>query len=120
MARSWKQSGTQRPLQRLETRMDQSVADFQASLAATRTGRARCHARSGEGRLLRHVDADQSTGAAFTPEPQLIVTRRGPDDLERHGEGIRPPTSLQSLSDGKIIAFLSGMTEERAPRVAST
>ena len=90
----------------LKRRMDQSVTDFQASLAATRTGRASVH-------MLDQIKVDyygtptpiNQMAQVSAPEAQLIVispwdptivkgNRKSDTDL---GPGI------QSHSDGKII-----------------
>ena len=68
----------------LRRRMDQSVADFQASLAATRTGRASVH-------MLDQIKVDyygtqtpiNQLAQLSAPEPQLIVISPwDPDDLK--------------------------------------
>jgi len=101
----------------LKRRMDQSVADFQASLAATRTGRASVH-------MLDQVKVDyygtptpiNQLAQLSAPEPQLIVISPwDPTILKDMEKAIQTADlGLNPLSDGKIIRVpVPAMTEER-------
>ena len=101
----------------LKRRMDQSVSDFQSTLASTRTGRASAH-------MLDQVKVDyygtpmQITHLAqvSTPEPQLILI--SPFDPAT-GKEIEKAIQTADLgfnpqSDGKVIRIpVPPMTEER-------
>ena len=101
----------------LKRRMDQSVADFQASLAATRTGRASVH-------MLDQVKVDyygtptpiNQLAQLSAPEPQLIVISPwDPTVLKDMEKAIQTADlGFNPLSDGKIIRVpVPAMTEER-------
>ena len=101
----------------LKRRMDQSVADFQASLAATRTGRASVH-------MLDQVKVDyygtstpiNQLAQLSAPEPQLIVISPWDPTILKDMEKAIQPADLgfNPLSDGKIIRVpVPAMTEER-------
>ncbi len=105
----------------LKRRMDQSVADFQANLAATRTGRASVH-------MLDQVKVDyygtltpiHQLAQLSAPEPQLIVISPwDPTVLKEVEKAIQAADlSLNPLSDGKIIRVpVPPMTEERRREV---
>ncbi|HUB53097.1 MAG TPA: ribosome recycling factor [Terracidiphilus sp.] len=101
----------------LKRRMDQSVTDFQASLAATRTGRASVH-------MLDQVKVDyygthtpiNQMAQVSAPEPQMIlispwdptVIKEVEKAIQTAGLGFNP------ISDGKVIRVpVPPMTEER-------
>jgi ribosome recycling factor len=101
----------------LKRRMDQAVATFQASLAATRTGRASVH-------MLDQVKVDyygtqmpiNQLAQVSTPEAQLILI--APYDptvvkeIEKALSGA--DLGLNPQSDGKVIRVpIPPMTEER-------
>jgi ribosome recycling factor len=101
----------------LKRRMDQSVADFQASLAATRTGRASVH-------MLDQVKVDyygtptpiNQLAQLSAPEPQLIVISPWDPTILKDMERAIQTADLgfNPLSDGKIIRVpVPAMTEER-------
>jgi len=101
----------------LKRRMDQSVADFQASLAATRTGRASVH-------MLDQVKVDyygtptpiNQLAQLSAPEPQLIVISPWDPTILKEVEKAIQTADLgfNPLSDGKIIRVpVPAMTEER-------
>ena len=101
----------------LKRRMDQSVADFQASLAATRTGRASVH-------MLDQVKVDyygtstpiNQLAQLSAPEPQLIVISPWDPTILKDMEKAIQTADLgfNPLSDGKIIRVpVPAMTEER-------
>ena len=101
----------------LRHRMDQSVATFQASLDATRTGRASVH-------MLDQVKVDyygtptpiNQLAQLSAPEPQLIViSPYDPNILKEVEKSIRvADLGFNPLSDGKIIRVpVPAMTEER-------
>ncbi|MGO8933978.1 MAG: ribosome recycling factor [Terracidiphilus sp.] len=101
----------------LKRRMDQSVADFQASLAATRTGRASVH-------MLDQVKVDyygtptpiNQLAQLSAPEPQLImISPWDPTVLKDMEKAIQTADlGFNPLSDGKIIRVpVPAMTEER-------
>jgi len=101
----------------LRRRMDQSVADFQANLAATRTGRASVH-------MLDHVKVDyygtptpiNQMAQVSAPEAQLIVISpwdpTAVKDIEKAIQSA--DLGFNPLSDGKVIRIpVPPMTEER-------
>jgi ribosome recycling factor len=101
----------------LRRRMDQSVADFQASLAATRTGRASVH-------MLDQIKVDyygtqtpiNQLAQLSAPEPQLIVISPwDPTILKEIDKAIQAAAlGFNPQSDGKIIRIpVPPMTEER-------
>ncbi len=101
----------------LKRRMDQSVSDFQAALASTRTGRASVH-------MLDQVKVDyygtptpiNQVAQLSAPEPQLIVISPwDPTVLKAVEKAIQTADlGLNPLSDDKIIRVpVPAMTEER-------
>lgn len=101
----------------LKRRMDSAVADFQASLASTRTGRASAH-------MLDQVKVDyygtpmpiNQIAQLSTPEPQLIVVSPyDPSVLKEIEKAIQASDlGFNPMSDGKIIRVpVPPMTEER-------
>ena len=101
----------------LRHRMDQSVATFQASLAATRTGRASVH-------MLDQVKVDyygtptplNQLAQLGAPEPQLIVIAPyDPTALKEIEKAIRvADLGFNPISDGKVLRVpVPPMTEER-------
>ena len=97
--------------------MDQSVADFQASLAATRTGRASVH-------MLDQIKVDyygtqtpiNQLAQLSAPEPQLIVISPwDPTILKEIEKAIQTAAlGFNPISDGKVIRVpVPPMTEER-------
>ncbi len=101
----------------LKRRMDSAVADFQASLAATRTGRASVH-------MLDQIKVDyygtptpiNQMAQVSAPEPQLItIAPWDPTVLKDIERAIQAADlGLNPLSDGKIIRLpVPPMTEER-------
>jgi ribosome recycling factor len=105
----------------LRRRMDQSVADFQASLAATRTGRASVH-------MLDQIKVDyygtqtpiNQLAQLSAPEPQLIVISPwDPTILKEIDKAIQAASlGFNPQSDGKIIRVpVPPMTEERRREV---
>lgn len=101
----------------LKRRMDQSVADFQATLAATRTGRASAH-------MLDQVKVDYygtptpvtQLAQVSTPEPQLIlISPWDPTILKEIEKAIQTADlGFNPLSDGKVVRVpVPPMTEER-------
>jgi ribosome recycling factor len=101
----------------LKRRMDSAVADFQASLASTRTGRASAH-------MLDQVKVDyygtpmpiSQIAQLSTPEPQLIVVSPfDPSVLKEIEKAIQASDlGFNPMSDGKIIRVpVPPMTEER-------
>jgi ribosome recycling factor len=101
----------------LRRRMDRSVADFQASLAATRTGRASVH-------MLDQIKVDyygtqtpiNQLAQLSAPEPQLIVISPwDPTILKEIDKAIQAASlGFNPQSDGKIIRVpVPPMTEER-------
>ncbi len=101
----------------LKRRMDQSVADFQAALASTRTGRASVH-------MLDQIKVDyygtftpiNQLAQLSAPEPQLIViSPYDPTILKGVEKAIQAADlGFNPLSDGKIIRVpVPPMTEER-------
>jgi ribosome recycling factor len=105
----------------LRRRMDQSVATFQASLAATRTGRASVH-------MLDQVKVDyygtstplNQLAQLGAPEPQLIViSPYDPTILKEVEKAIRvADLGFNPISDGKVLRVpVPPMTEERRREV---
>jgi len=105
----------------LKRRMDQSVADFQANLASTRTGRASVH-------MLDQVKVDyygtptpiNQLAQLSAPEPQLItIAPWDPTILKEVEKAIQAADlGFNPLSDGKIIRVpVPPMTEERRREV---
>jgi len=101
----------------LKRRMDQSVTDFQANLASTRTGRASVH-------MLDQVKVDyygtptpiNQLAQVSSPEAQLIlIAPWDPTVLKEIEKAIRTSDlGFNPLSDGKIIRIpVPPMTEER-------
>lgn len=101
----------------LKRRMDSAVADFQASLASTRTGRASAH-------MLDQVKVDyygtpmpiNQIAQLSTPEAQLImVSPYDPSVLKEIEKAIQASDlGFNPMSDGKIIRVpVPPMTEER-------
>jgi ribosome recycling factor len=101
----------------LKRRMDQSVADFQASLAATRTGRASVH-------MLDQIKVDyygtptpiNQMAQLSAPEPQLIVISPWDPTVTKEIEKAIQGSDLgfNPISDGKVIRVpVPAMTEER-------
>lgn len=105
----------------LKRRMDSAVADFQASLASTRTGRASVH-------MLDQVKVDyygtptpiSQIAQLSAPEPQLIVISPwDPTVLKEIEKSIQASDlGFNPISDGKIIRVpVPAMTEERRREV---
>jgi ribosome recycling factor len=101
----------------LKHRMDQSVADFQANLAATRTGRASVH-------MLDLVRVDcygtlmplNQLAQLSAPEPQLIVISPWDPNILKEVEKAIQTAALgfNPISDGKVVRVpVPPMTEER-------
>ncbi len=101
----------------LRRRMDGAVATFQASLAATRTGRASVH-------MLDQVKVDyygtptplNQLAQLGAPEPQLIVIAPyDPTALKEIEKAIRvADLGFNPISDGKVLRVpVPPMTEER-------
>ena len=101
----------------LKRRMDQSVADFQANLASTRTGRASAH-------MLDQVKVDyygthtpiSQLAQVSTPEAQLIVISPWDPSIVKEIEKAIQTSDLgfNPQTDGKIIRIpVPPMTEER-------
>ena len=105
----------------LRRRMDQSVADFQTSLASTRTGRASVH-------MLDQVKVDyygtqtpiSQLAQLSAPEPQLIlIAPWDPAILKDAERAIQSADlGLNPISDGKVLRVpVPPMTEERRREV---
>jgi ribosome recycling factor len=101
----------------LKRRMEQSVTDFQGSLAATRTGRASVH-------MLDQVKVDyygtptpiNQLAQVSSPEAQLIrIEPWDPTAVKEIEKAIRTSDlGLNPLVDGKVIRVpVPPMTEER-------
>ena len=101
----------------LKRRMDQSVTDFQANLASTRTGRASAH-------MLDQVKVDYygtptpitQLAQVSTPEAQSIVVAPWDPTILKEVEKAIQASDLgfNPLSDGKLIRVpVPPMTEER-------
>jgi ribosome recycling factor len=101
----------------LKRRMDQSVADFQANLASTRTGRANAHMldQVKVEAYGTHMPINQLAQVA-TPEAQLIVISPYDPSLVKEIEKAIQTADLgfNPQSDGKVIRIpVPAMTEER-------
>jgi len=105
----------------LKRRMDQSVSDFQANLASTRTGRASVH-------MLDQIKVDyygthtpiNQMAQVSTPEPQMIlISPWDPTILKEIEKAIQASDlGFNPISDGKIIRVpVPSMTEERRREV---
>ena len=101
----------------LKRRMDQSVADFQANLASTRTGRASVH-------MLDQIKVDyygthtpvNQLAQVSTPEPQtILISPWDPTILKEIEKAIQASDlGFNPISDGKVIRVpVPPMTEER-------
>jgi ribosome recycling factor len=101
----------------LRRRMDKAVADFQANLASTRTGRASVH-------MLDQIKVDyygtptpiSQLAQVSAPEAQLIlISPWDPTVLKEVEKAIRTSDlGFNPLTDGKIIRVpVPPMTEER-------
>jgi ribosome recycling factor len=101
----------------LKRRMDQSVSDFQATLASTRTGRASAH-------MLDQIKVDYygtptpitQLAQVSTPEAQLILISPWDPTVVKEIEKAIQTSDLgfNPQSDGKIIRVpVPPMTEER-------
>ena len=101
----------------LRRRMDQSVSDFQATLASTRTGRASAH-------MLDQVKVDyygtqtpiSQLAQLSATEPQLILISPWDPTIAKEIEKAIQAADLgfNPLSDGKVIRVpVPPMTEER-------
>jgi ribosome recycling factor len=101
----------------LRRRMDQAVATFQASLAATRTGRASVH-------MLDQVKVDyygtptpiNQVAQVSSPEAQLIrIAPWDPTILKEIEKAVRvADLGFNPISDGKVLRVpVPPMTEER-------
>jgi ribosome recycling factor len=101
----------------LKRRMDQSVVDFQANLASTRTGRANAH-------MLDQVKVEaygthmpiNQLAQVSTPEAQLIVISPYDPSVVKEIEKAIQTADLgfNPQSDGKLIRIpIPPMTEER-------
>jgi ribosome recycling factor len=101
----------------LKRRMDQSVADFQANLASTRTGRASVH-------MLDQVKVDYygthtpitQLAQVSTPEAQLILIAPWDPTILKEVEKAIQASDLgfNPISDGKVVRVpVPPMTEER-------
>src|SRR5262249_50777298 len=105
----------------LKRRMDQSVTDFQANLASTRTGRASAH-------MLDSIKIDyygthtpiNQMAQVSTPEAQLIlISPWDPTIVKEIEKAIQTSDlGLNPQSDGKVIRVpIPPMTEERRREV---
>jgi ribosome recycling factor len=101
----------------LKRRMDQSVTDFQTTLASTRTGRASAH-------MLDQIKVDYygtptpitQMAQVSTPEAQLIlISPWDPTILKEIEKAIQASDlGFNPMSDGKVIRVpVPPMTEER-------
>jgi ribosome recycling factor len=101
----------------LKRRMEQAVATFQASLAATRTGRASVH-------MLDQVKVDyygtptpiSQLAQMSAPEPQMIlISPWDPTILKEVEKAIQgSDLGFNPMSDGKVLRVpVPPMTEER-------
>jgi len=101
----------------LKRRMDQSVADFQANLASTRTGRASVH-------MLDQIKIDyygthtpvNQMAQVSTPEAQtILISPWDPTILKEIEKAIQASDlGFNPISDGKVIRVpVPPMTEER-------
>jgi ribosome recycling factor len=105
----------------LRRRMDQSVTDFQANLASTRTGRASVH-------MLDQVKVDyygtptpiNQMAQVSAPEAQMIlISPWDPTILKEVEKAIQTSgLGFNPMSDGKVIRVpVPPMTEERRREV---
>jgi ribosome recycling factor len=105
----------------LKRRMDQSVTDFQATLAATRTGRASAH-------MLDQIKVDyygtptpiNQMAQVSAPEPQMIlISPYDPSILKDVEKAIQTSgLGFNPMSDGKVVRVpVPPMTEERRREV---
>jgi ribosome recycling factor len=105
----------------LKRRMDQSVTDFQANLASTRTGRASVH-------MLDQIKIEYygthtpitQLAQVSTPEPQLILISPWDPTIAKEIEKSIQASDLgfNPISDGKVIRVpVPPMTEERRREV---
>jgi ribosome recycling factor len=101
----------------IKRRMDQSVSDFQANLASTRTGRASVH-------MLDQIKVDyygtptpiNQLAQVSSPEAQLIlISPWDPTVLKEIEKAIRTSDlGFNPLTDGKVVRVpVPPMTEER-------
>jgi ribosome recycling factor len=101
----------------LKRRMEQSVTDFQANLASTRTGRASVH-------MLDQIKVDyygtptpiNQLAQVSSPEAQLIlISPWDPTVLKEIEKAIRTSDlGFNPLTDGKVVRVpVPPMTEER-------
>ncbi len=101
----------------LKRRMEQSVTDFQATLASTRTGRASVH-------MLDQIKVDyygthtpvNQMAQVSTPEPQtILISPWDPTILKEIEKAIQASDlGFNPISDGKVIRVpVPPMTEER-------
>jgi ribosome recycling factor len=101
----------------LKRRMDQSVSDFQANLASTRTGRASVH-------MLDQIKVDyygtytpiNQMAQVSTPEAQsILISPWDPTILKEIEKAIQASDlGFNPISDGKVIRVpVPPMTEER-------
>jgi ribosome recycling factor len=101
----------------LKRRMDQSVTDFQANLASTRTGRASVH-------MLDQIKVDyygtytpiNQMAQVSTPEPQtILISPWDPTILKEIEKAIQSSDlGFNPISDGKVVRVpVPPMTEER-------
>ena len=101
----------------LKRRMDQSVSDFQANLASTRTGRASVH-------MLDQIKVDyygtytpvNQMAQVSTPEPQtILISPYDPSIVKEIEKAIQASDlGFNPISDGKVIRVpVPPMTEER-------
>jgi ribosome recycling factor len=101
----------------LKRRMDQSVSDFQANLASTRTGRASVH-------MLDQIKVDyygtytpiNQMAQVSTPEAQsILISPYDPTILKEIEKAIQASDlGFNPISDGKVIRVpVPPMTEER-------
>ncbi|HEX4029044.1 MAG TPA: ribosome recycling factor [Terracidiphilus sp.] len=101
----------------LKRRMEQAVADFQANLASTRTGRASVH-------MLDQIKVDyygtqtpvHQMAQLSTPEPQtILISPWDPTVLKEIEKAIQASDlGFNPISDGKVIRVpVPPMTEER-------
>jgi ribosome recycling factor len=101
----------------LKRRMEQAVADFQANLASTRTGRASVH-------MLDQIKVDyygtptpvHQMAQLSTPEPQsILISPWDPTILKEIEKAIQASDlGFNPISDGKVIRVpVPPMTEER-------
>ena len=105
----------------LKRRMDQAVSTFQASLAATRTGRANVH-------MLDQVKVDyygtptpiSQLAQVSAPEPQtILIAPWDPTILKEVEKAIQASDlGFNPISDGKVVRVpVPPMTEERRREV---